>query len=72
MYEGDLMNYAAFQGSVEILRWLIEEKGWELNKYTVWWAGLGGSVEVLEFLVVERGYVFDERACRGAATGGCL
>ena len=31
VYEGDLVNYAAFQGSVEILRWLMEEKGWELN-----------------------------------------
>ena len=27
--EGNLVNYAAFQGSVEILRWLMEEKGWE-------------------------------------------
>ena len=44
VYEGDLVNYAAFQGSVEILRWLMEEKGCELNKDTGKWAGLGGSV----------------------------
>ena len=31
VYEGDLLHYAAFQGSVEILRWLMEEKGWEQN-----------------------------------------
>ena len=58
MYEGQLLNYAAFQGSVEILRWLMEEKGWEtdmlvdcLGKRTGWYAGLGGSVEI--FLVPE-------------------
>ena len=44
MYEGDLVNYALFLGSVEILRWLMEEKGCELNKDTGKWAGLGGSV----------------------------
>ena len=44
VYEADLLNYAAFQGSVEILRWLMEEKGCELNKDTGKWAGLGGSV----------------------------
>ena len=50
VYEGDLVNYAAFQGSVEILRWLMEEKGWELNRDTDWWGGSGGSVEILEYL----------------------
>ena len=34
VYEGDLVNFAAFQGSVEILRWLMEEKGCEPNEYT--------------------------------------
>ena len=42
VYEGNLLNYAAFQGSVEILRWLMEEKGWELNEHTGKWAGMGG------------------------------
>ena len=71
MYEGVLLNYAAIQGSVEILRWLIEEKGWELNKYTGWYAAMGGSVEVLEHLV-DRGYEFDEWACCWAAKEGHL
>ena len=34
VYQGDLVNFAAFQGSVEILRWLMEEKGCEPNEYT--------------------------------------
>ena len=34
VYEGSLLHYAAFQGSVEILRWLHEEKGWSLNEDT--------------------------------------
>ena len=69
---GNLINYAALQGSVEILRWLMEDKGWEPNLYTVGeWAGFGGSVEVLEYLL-ERGYEFDQNACGGAARGGCL
>ena len=71
VYEGDLVNYAAFQGSVEILRWLVEEKGWELNWATGVQAGVGGSVEVLEYLV-DWGYEFDEGACHGAARGGHL
>ena len=70
---GTLINYAALQGSVEILRWLMEDKGWEPNLYTVGeWAGFGGSVEVLEYLL-ERGYAFRRgKACEAAARGGCL
>ena len=71
--QGNLLKYALFIGSVEILRWLMEEKGWELFFYgrTVWWAGLGGSVEVLEYLNF-KGYKFTKEACEGAAIGGCL
>ncbi|WZN66491.1 putative ankyrin repeat protein [Chloropicon roscoffensis] len=83
VYEGDLLHYAAFQGSVEILRWLMEEKGWELNEETDRWAGRGGSVEVLEYLnfITTRGlleylggegYEFTKAACHGAAIGGSL
>ncbi|WZN63702.1 hypothetical protein HKI87_08g52530 [Chloropicon roscoffensis] len=71
VYESDLVNYAALQGSAEVLRWLMEEKDWELNEDTGWWAGMGGSVEVLEHLL-ERGYEFDKWECSGAARGGCL
>ena len=71
VYEGNLVNYAAFQGSVEIMRWLVEVKGGELNEETGFWAGRGGSVEVLEY-VRGRGYEFDEGACQGAARGGHL
>ena len=71
VYEGQLVNYAAFQGSVEVLRWLIEEKGFELNDKTGWWAGMGGSIEVFEHLSL-RGYKFDRWACDAAAGGGCL
>ena len=71
VYEGDLLNYALFQGSVEILKWLMEEKGWETNWRTDWWAGRGGSVEVFEYLG-GKGYEFDEGACDGAARGGHL
>ncbi|WZN64898.1 hypothetical protein HKI87_10g64550 [Chloropicon roscoffensis] len=71
VYETDLVNYAAFQGSIEILRWLVEEKGCDLNVHTGWRAGVGGSVEVLEYIVY-RGYEFDAWACAGAARGGNL
>ena len=76
VYEGNLLNYAAFHGSVEILRWLHEEKGWKLelentNNDTGEWAGMGGSIEVLEYFR-ERGYEFNEAACGGAAGGGHL
>ena len=70
-YEGDLLNCAAQQGSVEILRWLMEEKGCELNEHTGWFAGMSGSVEVLEYLV-GKGYEVDRNVCRGAAKGGRL
>ena len=71
VYEGVLLNYAAFQGSVEILRWLMEEKGCKLNKNTGWYAGVSGSIEVLEHMR-GRGYKFTKAACEGAAMGGCL
>ncbi|WZN61918.1 hypothetical protein HKI87_05g34540 [Chloropicon roscoffensis] len=71
VYEADLVNYAALQGSVEILRWLMEEKGWKLDWTTGSWAGRGGSVEVLEHMR-GRGYEFDKRVCEEAARGGCL
>ena len=71
VYEGVLLNYAAFQGSIEILWWLMEEKGCKLNKNTGWYAGVSGSVEVLEYLKF-RGYEFNEMACNGAAREGHL
>ena len=71
VYEGDLVNYAALQGSVEILSWLVEEKGWKLTLETDMWAGMRGSIEVLEYMR-GKGYVFKEDACAGAARGGHL
>ncbi|WZN65863.1 hypothetical protein HKI87_13g74250 [Chloropicon roscoffensis] len=71
VYEDDLVNYAVFQGSVEILRWLVEEKGWKLNGGTSFWAGFGGSVKILEY-ASGRGYKFNGAAYTGAASGGCL
>ena len=71
VYEGQLVNYAALQGSVEVLRWLHEEKGFELNDRTGWWAGMGGSIEVFEHLSL-RGYKFTKAACEGTAIGGHL
>ena len=71
VYEGELLNYAAFQGSVEILRWLVEEKEWKLNWATGERAGMSGSVEILECLS-GKGYKFDAMTCYGVAHGGCL
>ena len=71
VYECDLLNYAAFQGSIEISRWLMEKKGCKLNGGTGWYAGMGGSVEVLEYLL-RKGLKFDVETCQGAARGGCL
>ena len=77
VYESVLLKCAALQGSVEILRWLVEEKGFELNLETTsvecigLWAGFSGSVEVLKYLS-ERGNGFNTRACAGAAEGGHL
>ena len=71
VYDGVLLNYAAFQGSVEILRWLTEEKGWELNEHTGLWAGKGGCVEVLKYLR-GRGYYLGTGTCSWAASRGCF
>ena len=71
VYKGDLVNYAAFQGSVEISRWLMEKKGCKLNGGTCWYAGMGGSVEVLEYLL-RKGLKLKVETCQGAARGGCL
>ena len=69
---GNLVNYAALQGSVEILRWLMEEKWYEVNEYTGLLVGIGGSIEVLEYLRGMDGYEFGERACEEAARRGHL
>ena len=71
VYEGDLLNYAALQGSAVLLRWLVEEKGWKLNDGTGWYAGVSGSIEVLGY-VVGMGYEFTLWACSGAARAGRL
>ena len=74
VYEGDLVNYALVQGSVEILRYLMEEKGCELNqreRRVDELAGKVGSIEILEYLR-ERGYKFRGEACTCAASGGHL
>ena len=71
VYEGDLLNYAVLQGSVEILRWMMEKKGWESNGDTGAWAGFSGSVQVLEYLV-DKGYEFNTETCQAAAGRGHL
>ena len=56
------------------MRWLHEEKGWELSDGdgdTGWCAGRSSSVQVLEYLKV-KGYKFDDWPCEGAARGGHL
>ena len=72
VYEGDLVNYAVCLGSVEILRWLVEEKGWEANQFTGFWAGMGGSVEVFWYLVRMNEGEFWGDECEGAARAGRL
>ena len=76
VYGGDLLNCAALQGSVEILRWLHEEKGCELHLDICDAAGFGGNIEVLEYTVEARYTVNEmlelEDACYGAALGGHL
>ena len=71
VYDRNLVDYAAFQGSVEILRWLMEEKGCEPNGGTGWLAAMGGSVEILEYLS-GWGYYFNQNACEEAAREGHL
>ena len=77
VHEGDLMNYAALQGNVEILRWLLEEKKWDMNWKLGERAAMGGSVEVLKYLRnhPQKSYhPFEQTpfACEGAARGGRL
>ena len=49
----------------------MEEKEWELNLGTSYWAGRAGSIDVLEYLW-EEGYDFDCEECAGAAQEGRL
>ena len=74
--EGNLVNYAVYQGSVEILRFLMEEKGYELNEGTPiwffpWFVGQGGVVEIFEYLG-GKGYEFTGGTCTRAAGLGYL
>ena len=74
-FERNMVNCAALQGSVKLLRWLMEEKGWDCDwdyyYETGLYAAFVGSVEVLEYLR-RKGYSYDEGACAEAARGGQL
>ena len=80
VYDGHMLNYAVFQGSVEILKWMEEKYKWEPepdewvewyvgNEETGFWAGWSGSVKVLEYLS-EMGYLFDSTAFDGQTGEG--
>ncbi|WZN65966.1 putative ankyrin repeat protein [Chloropicon roscoffensis] len=73
VYEGDLVNYAALQGSIEILRWLMEEKGYEFNRATCEGAAFGGHLDVLKFLRAQNPPCpWDGLTCLRAAQEGHL
>ena len=71
LYDCDLMGLAAFQGSIEAMKWL-RSQGVPLD-IDHWAAGpqaaTGGQIEVLKWLRSE-GFRFDEGTCVGAAYGG--
>eukprot|EP00215_Chloropicon_roscoffensis_P000591 CAMPEP_0198462586 /NCGR_PEP_ID=MMETSP1456-20131121/1057_1 /TAXON_ID=1461544 ORGANISM="Unidentified sp., Strain RCC1871" /NCGR_SAMPLE_ID=MMETSP1456 /ASSEMBLY_ACC=CAM_ASM_001119 /LENGTH=133 /DNA_ID=CAMNT_0044187817 /DNA_START=33 /DNA_END=430 /DNA_ORIENTATION=- len=80
VYDGHMLNYAVFQGSVEILKWMEEKYKWEPwpddrtewyvgNEQTGFWAGWSGSFKVFEYLK-EMGYMLTSDACTGAVMGG--
>ncbi|WZN58864.1 hypothetical protein HKI87_01g03880 [Chloropicon roscoffensis] len=82
VYDGHMLNYAVFQGSVEILKWMEEKYKWEPwpddrtewyvgNEQTGFWAGWSGSFKVFEYLK-EMGYMLTSDACTGAVMGGHL
>ena len=73
VYEGDLVNYAALQGSIEILRWLMEEKGYEFNRATCEGAAFGGHLDVLKWVrSQDPPCPWDWRTCTEAAAEGHL
>jgi len=73
LYDSDLMRLAAFQGSVETMKWL-REQGIRLDfAYGAagYHAAMGGHIEALEWLRSE-GYEFNRMTCAQAAKGGQL
>jgi len=73
LYDSDLMMLAAFQGSMETLKWLrsrgmpLDIKDWKCGCR----AAAGGHIELLEWLRSE-GYVFSEVTSTWAAAAGKL
>ena len=71
VYDSELLLLAAFQGSLEALKWLMSKgapllvRNWASGKRAAW----GGNIEVLEFLRSE-GYEFNQWTCYYAARGG--
>ena len=72
LYDSDLMRLAAFQGSVETMKWL-REQGIRLD-FAYWLAGyhaaMGGHIEALEWLRSEGCELNKSALCAGAAEGG--
>ncbi|UPR02476.1 hypothetical protein HOP50_10g58020 [Chloropicon primus] len=77
LYDYELMELAAFQGSKKVIKWLVSQgiplkiKQKHCGMDAVVGAACGGHIELLEWLRSE-GYGFDERTCSGAAQGGHL
>ncbi|UPR00456.1 hypothetical protein HOP50_05g37710 [Chloropicon primus] len=78
LYDSDLMQLAAFQGSIKAIKWLrsqggipLDIKGKDHEIAAPSGAAAGGHIDVLEWLRSE-GCGFDRWTCRGAAMGGHL
>jgi len=73
LYDYDLIRVAAFQGSIETMKWLWSQ-GIPLDTFSFTadrGAAMGAQIEALKWLRSE-GYEFDEGTCEGAASGGQL
>ncbi len=64
--------HAAFNGHLEILKYLREEVKAPWDEYTAIWAAENGHLHILEYLVEREYDEYDESACTWAAKNGHL
>ena len=68
---GTMAHVAAEQGHVELVKWMIEERGFRMDLELMRYAALGGNLELVKWLR-GKGCNWDTKTCRFATRRGQL
>ena len=66
------VNFAASHGSLDVLKYLVDEKGEYITSGAVTYAAMNGHLNVVKYLVDEKKAVIEDHAVENAAADGHL